>query len=43
MSSVGDAGAVDKTASGVIVAGTFTLSPSPLLLGASMLYRAVKS
>ena len=37
VSSVGDAGAVDRTASGVRVAGCFTFSPSPSALFAFML------
>jgi hypothetical protein len=37
VSSVGDAGAVDRAASGVRVAGCFTCSPSPSALVALML------
>lgn len=40
VSSVGDAGAVDRTASGVRVAGCFTFSPSPSALVAFMLHES---
>jgi polyferredoxin len=40
VSSVGDAGAVDRAASGVRVAGCFTCSPSPSALVALMLHES---